>query len=55
MGCTLGMLEPASLMSPAIGRVVAEAIVATNKNKEERALLCLERFERNQPVAFDLG
>ena len=43
------------VMSPAIGRIVAEALLAPKKNQEEIALLSLERFERNQPVAFDVG
>lgn len=43
------------VMSPAIGRIVAGALLAPKKNQEEIALLCLERFERNQPVAFAVG
>ena len=43
------------VMSAAIGRIIAEAVQGIDKNQEEKLLLRLERFEQNQPVAFDLG
>jgi glycine/D-amino acid oxidase-like deaminating enzyme len=43
------------VMSAAIGRIIAEAVHGIDKNQEEKSLLRLERFEQNQPVAFDLG
>jgi glycine/D-amino acid oxidase-like deaminating enzyme len=43
------------VMSAAIGRIIAEAVQGIDKNQEEKSLLRLERFEQNQPVAFDLG
>ena len=43
------------VMSAAIGRIIAEAVQRIDKNQEEKLLLRLERFEQNQPVAFDLG
>lgn len=43
------------VMSPAVGRIVAEAVQGVDKNQEERSLLRLERFEQNQPVVFEVG
>jgi glycine/D-amino acid oxidase-like deaminating enzyme len=43
------------VMSPAVGRIVAEAVVGPGGNQEEIELLGPERFEQGRPVAFAVG
>ena len=43
------------VMAPAIGRIVAEAVVGSDKNREERTLLPPRRFAEKQPVTFEMA
>jgi sarcosine oxidase subunit beta len=43
------------VMSPAIGRVMAEAVLDRTRDREIEQLLRAERFEQHEPVAFEVG
>lgn len=43
------------VMSPAIGRIVAEAIVCPGNNREAEQLLRPQRFAEREPVAFQIA
>ena len=43
------------VLSPAIGRLMAEAMVAGRCESEAQHLLAADRFERGRPVSFSIG
>jgi glycine/D-amino acid oxidase-like deaminating enzyme len=43
------------VMSPAIGRVIAEAVLGGKRDGEIERLLRAERFEQHEPVLFEVG